>query len=173
MSEVVQARTMFLPSGVDSATIVGVLAETPFLSSVPEGKLLELVRSSPLRQLAAGELVVEQGEFGHSMFILVRGALAVHARDDFGESVELARLETPGQYFGEAALLGHRRRSATVETVTPSLLIEFERTRIERLDMARGGEVLGALQHAIAPIYCRVDAQPFRRFVNLFFQNKK
>ncbi len=140
--------TRSLPNDVDDRFLVDVLAHTQFLRDVPREKLEKLNEASPLRRIEAGQEVVRQGDFGHSLFVLVRGVLRVHHRDEYGEVHELVRLSGPGEYFGELAMLGRRRRAATVEAVEPTLLIELEKTRVERLDMICDGVLMEALEKA-------------------------
>jgi NADH dehydrogenase len=64
-----------------------------------------------------GEAVFHQGDLGDKLYILLSGTADVIRNDTGGESRVLARL-TPGQFFGEAALLDEAGRSATVQCVT-------------------------------------------------------
>lgn len=138
--------TRSLPVDLSQGHLVEVLARAAFLAPVPRERLEELAQQAPVRRYAAGEDIVRQGEYGHSMFVLVRGSVAVTAVDDQGAHIELATLTEPATYFGEFAMLGRRRRSATVRAVTPAILIELEKTRVERLDMVTDGVVMAALE---------------------------
>jgi CRP-like cAMP-binding protein len=56
---------------------------------------------------------VDQGNFAHEFFVLLDGTVEV-TKD--GEHVtDLG----PGDFFGEIALVGHERRTATVRATTP------------------------------------------------------
>ena len=138
--------TRSLPNDINLEFLVDVLSRATFLREVPQAKLVELVGHLPVRRYEAGDAILRQGEFGHSLFILVRGSLRISAIDDYGHSTDLARLAAPGQYFGELAMLGRRRRTATVETLEPSILLELEKTRVERLDMVMEGAVSEAIE---------------------------
>ena len=61
----------------------------------------------------AGHRLVDQGNFAHEFFVLLDGTVEV-TKD--GE--HLADLG-PGEFFGEIALVGHERRTATVRATTP------------------------------------------------------
>jgi CRP/FNR family transcriptional regulator, cyclic AMP receptor protein len=61
----------------------------------------------------AGHRLVDQGNFAHEFFVLLDGTVEV-TKD--GE--HLADLG-PGDFFGEIALVGHERRTATVKATTP------------------------------------------------------
>jgi CRP-like cAMP-binding protein len=116
-----------------TAGYVDFLGQVPFLTRVPHEDLEPLAQSSVVRRYTAGHTVVSQGEFGHSMFVLVSGALAISARGDDGAELQVGRLERPGEFFGEVALLGRGVRSATVVTTTPTELIEIEKNRFDLL----------------------------------------
>ena len=140
------AHTRALPVDLSQEQLVEVLASAAFLTGVPRHRVEELARQAPLRRYATGEVLLRQGEYGHSMFVLVRGSVAVVVQDDNGDSTELARIDRPAAYFGEFAMLGRRRRSATVKALEPTVLIELEKTRVERLDMVTAGVVLASLE---------------------------
>ena len=83
--------------------------------------LFEALEQSDLERLATGaqfmtyqngETIVEIGDPGHSLFVIVEGSVLV-AYPGLASDVELARLG-PGDFFGEMALLNDKPRSATV-----------------------------------------------------------
>lgn len=116
-----------------AAGLVGFLSRVPFLTRVPHEELEPLAQSSLVRRYNAGATVVVQGDFGHSMFVLLEGALGIHATADDGARLDLGRLERPGDFFGEVALLGRGVRSATVASLTPTTLLEIEKNRFDLL----------------------------------------
>jgi CRP/FNR family cyclic AMP-dependent transcriptional regulator len=61
----------------------------------------------------AGYLLVNQGNFAHEFFVLVEGTVDV--RKDGEHLTDLG----PGDFFGEIALVGHDRRTASVMATTP------------------------------------------------------
>lgn len=72
-----------------------------------------------------GERVIEQGEPGRDMYIVASGSLKVVKSSGLVEE-ELALL-TPGDSFGEIALVDSGERSASVIAMTQSMLLRFER----------------------------------------------
>jgi CRP-like cAMP-binding protein len=56
---------------------------------------------------------VDQGTFAHEFFVLLDGTVEV--RKDDRHLTDLG----PGDFFGEIALVGHDRRTATVTATTP------------------------------------------------------
>lgn len=84
------------------------------------------------RRLAAGEILVEQGEHGTDMFMLLDGVLQVEID---GETV--AELGS-GAVFGELAVLGDGRRTASLRAVRASRVAVLAGTsRLAELALAR------------------------------------
>ncbi len=121
------------------------LKQVPFLSQVPDEELEVLIEGSVVRSYIPGQPVVSQGDFGHSMFIVMTGGVSIVARFDDGSNRTLATLNRPGEFFGEFALLGRGQRSATVVSDAPSTLLEVEKRRFDIL-CRRHGEVLQSLE---------------------------
>lgn len=123
---------------VDGAIVTGA-AYTPFLSAlpffggVPTEDLATFATTVLVRQLPAGTDIVVQRQYGHAMFVLMSGAVAVHAIGLDDNSVRLGRMDRPGDFFGEAALLGRGERTATVTAETDVVLLEIEKHRFELL----------------------------------------
>lgn len=95
------------------------LEETPWSGGALEKELDEIVLRSggaklQRRRLRAGEILVEQGEAGTDMFMLLDGVLEVEID---GETV--AELGS-GAILGELAVLGSGRRTATLRALRAS-----------------------------------------------------
>ena len=94
---------------------VALFADTP-------GRILAAVaRRATEVEVAAGEVVIDEGSVEDHLFALVRGRLRVHR----GEST-VATLE-PGAAVGELAALVPEPRSASVTAVEPSTLLRIEK----------------------------------------------
>src|SRR5579883_1138242 len=95
------------------------LSMVPFFKGIPVDDLKALVIESFVKQYLTKDVVVRQGEFGHTMFVLLSGALDIYVKkaNDSGEEETflVGSLEQKGDFFGEFALLGRGTRSATVE----------------------------------------------------------
>ena len=76
--------------------------------------LLTLTNAQPTRSLKAGEKLIEAGEAGGELFVLVSGTLAVER-----DGVEIARIADPGALIGEMSVLLGVDHSATVRALTP------------------------------------------------------
>lgn len=74
-------------------------------------------------KLQENELIINEGDEGDTFFIIYSGSVRIW-KYEHGEEVDLAFLER-GDKFGEEALLFHRKRSATVETTSSTVLLTF------------------------------------------------
>src|ERR1700674_2760286 len=110
------------------------------LTPLPLGRSNTVV---PMR-FGAGETIVREGELSGRFYIITSGQVAVVQQVDGKE--RLIRRLGPGDHFGEIALLGNRRRTATVRTVTDTSVLS-----LAQQDFAALVEHLPALQDALGP----------------------
>ncbi|MDQ3336477.1 MAG: cyclic nucleotide-binding domain-containing protein [Myxococcota bacterium] len=118
---------------VTGASYTAFLGQLPFLGGVPAEDLAAFAHTVLVRQYEANTDIVVQRQYGHSMFVLMNGAVYVHAVGPDGDSVRLGAMYRPGDFFGEAALLGRGERTATVTSETPVTLLEIEKHRFDLL----------------------------------------
>ena len=88
--------------------------------------------------------IVREGEMSGRFYIITSGEVEVVRQVD-GKEQQLRRLG-PGDHFGEIGLIGNRRRTATVRTVTDTSVLS-----LARQDFAALVEHLPALQDALGP----------------------
>jgi CRP-like cAMP-binding protein len=69
----------------------------------------------------AGDIVIKEGEAGETMFLILKGTVAVikGEGEEGVQEIELARIGA-GDYFGEMALFEDAVRSATIRTAEDS-----------------------------------------------------
>jgi CRP-like cAMP-binding protein len=84
----------------------------------------------PFRRLAAGEVLVAQGEAGDELYLLFDGVLAVE--QDGRQVAEVG----PGAIVGEMALLKGGRRTATLRAVTRCRVAVVPGDRVDRAALA-------------------------------------
>ncbi len=119
-----------LALGPDGAALEGPLG---VFSMLPPEAAVELSQRAVVKQYAAGEVIIREGEPGAACYVIVHGEVAVHKRaPDGSEMVEIARL-SDGSLFGEFALLADRRRHATVRAVTECEIYEIPRLLLREL----------------------------------------
>lgn len=76
------------------------------------------------RSWDAGKIIVEEGQPGDQLFIVVRGRVAIET-----EGQTLAELR-PGAHFGEMGLIEHAPRFATVRAQEPTTCVVLGRTEL-------------------------------------------
>jgi len=98
-----------------------VLHKMPLFRFLTYQELVRVLNITDVRSYAKGASVVQEGDMGDEMFIVLTGAVKVHSGD-----AEFARLE-PGQHVGEMALIDRAPRSASVSALEPSKLLTIRR----------------------------------------------
>ncbi len=92
----------------------GVLAASPIFRLLPEGERRQLADLFRTVQVAAGEVLIREGDTDRSLYLVKRGLFTVTAHTPGARKpVHLAELG-PGTLFGEVALLSRTPRTATV-----------------------------------------------------------
>ncbi len=84
------------------------LAHVPLFSALSKRDLQRVAKASDEVPIRAGQVLVEQGRTGHEFFLILDGEAVVRRNNR-----KVATL-TPGQYFGELAILDRGPRSASV-----------------------------------------------------------
>jgi voltage-gated potassium channel len=107
------------------------LAAVPLFSTLSETDLAEIAGWFDAKNVGAGVRLIGEGASGYSFFVLADGSAAVTANGD-----EVGSLG-PGDFFGEIAILGDGRRSATVTTTMPSRVLVMFGTEFRRLQQAQ------------------------------------
>jgi len=80
----------------------------------------------------AGQTIVQQGDVGNSLFIIVEGVVSISLEIENNQKVELGRLGAEN-IFGEIALLTGETRSASVISLTDTHLLEIGKKDIAPL----------------------------------------
>jgi len=107
-------------------------ADVSILPGLPAPAARAIAEGLNRYRVAAGDLILREGEAGDNCFILSRGEARVLKRDPTspgGEVVEVSRLGV-GDLFGEVALLSDQRRHATVQAVSECDLLEIPREHL-------------------------------------------
>ncbi len=91
---------------------IAALKSTPLFAGLDREDLEKIVRVGHRASCDAGQAIVERGDPGDAMYIIVSGAAEVDVGGRFH------RLEQ-GDFFGEMAVLAGKKRMATVKAVEP------------------------------------------------------
>ena len=98
------------------------LRALPFFEPVSTAMLAELCGHFITEHFAEGRSVVVEGDPGDKFYIIVRGRVNAFHKSPRGPH-EAPAILGDGDYFGEVALLRDVPRTATVETLTPSIFL--------------------------------------------------
>lgn len=90
-------------------------------ATLPVATIENLAVRARHETVPAGHEVVNQGDTGHTFYVIEKGRVEVLVGDEF------RREEHPGEYFGEIGLLHDVHRTATVRAVRPSELLVLDR----------------------------------------------
>jgi CRP/FNR family cyclic AMP-dependent transcriptional regulator len=83
-----------------------------------------------VRSYRKNTIVLNEGETGDSLFVLLQGQVKVYATDENGREITYGIIQA-GDYFGEMSLDGGPR-SASVMTLEPSLCSLISRAAVEQ-----------------------------------------
>jgi small-conductance mechanosensitive channel/CRP-like cAMP-binding protein len=123
-------RTLHLQRGAkrtgDSrAEARAILRAEPVFNCMDETQLETVLQNSQIHRYGRGERVIQEGDEGDSMFIMLRGTAAVSiAKNGTGVRVGVMR---QGDCFGEISLLTGEPRSATVRAESDCEVLEVSK----------------------------------------------
>jgi CRP-like cAMP-binding protein len=91
-------------------------------------ELEELASRFDVLTVGEGAKLTSEGASGYSFYVLIEGSAVVTAEN------EVVATYQPGDFFGEMAILGSGRRTATVTTTSPSRLLAMFGTEFRRME---------------------------------------
>lgn len=112
-------RLVALDGGADTHRLA-LLRGVPIFAPLPAPELEGLVRSLTVVRVAAGETLFGAGEPGDRFYVVEAGELAIDLATG-------PKVEGPGGWVGEIALLRDVPRTATVRALTDASLLALER----------------------------------------------
>ncbi|MCS7225233.1 MAG: Crp/Fnr family transcriptional regulator [Armatimonadetes bacterium] len=93
------------------------LRKVPLFEGLPQDVLYQLARLVRRRTFKEGDLLIAKGETGRTLFILLKGKVAVVDVDEEAREVVLDILKE-GDVFGELSLIDGQGRSADIQALT-------------------------------------------------------
>ena len=123
-------RMQELPS--EEPPIQQLLAEIHLFQSLSTEELNLLSQGVRTSRYRPGDYVIREGEAGDSLLVITTGLVNVTRSNPKGKQVSVSRLGM-GQCVGEMSLLTGRPRSATVQAVTESEVVEIPKDRMNAL----------------------------------------
>lgn len=107
-------------------------ATTPLFQGLETDALVAVMRGLVLRTFAPGEIVVTEGEPGHSLFVITSGTVRAYVRSAEGRSVQVREL-AEGDFFGEASVLAGGQRTATITAASRCEMLELDQARLTEI----------------------------------------
>lgn len=107
----------------------------PTLSGNPEGLIAELparlrtlAQRGAVRSYKKNSVIINEGDVGESLFVLLHGRVKAYATDETGREITYGNIDS-GDYFGEMSLDGGPR-SASVITLEPCICAVVTRSSV-------------------------------------------
>jgi CRP/FNR family transcriptional regulator, cyclic AMP receptor protein len=122
------------------------IASHSFLAGIPDDELDAVASIASEREFAAGETVMAEGDFGHSMLLIEEGTADVSV-----EGTEVRKVG-PGDVVGEVAILSSGRRTASVVASSPVRAISFFKRdvwQLERTAREAARRLRAAIEHHV------------------------
>ena len=107
-----------------------VLEKSPLFAEMSNYQVRRAILISELNEFDKGDLLVEQGTIGRSMYLILSGRVEVVRRSD-GKQHRLAVLDA-GDVFGEIGYIRETQRTADVRALTPVEMLRFDYLKIKK-----------------------------------------
>ncbi len=108
------------------------MATSPLFKPFNRMQQRDLLRRFTSHDVSPGTVVINEGEEGRGLFVVLTGELDVARRASDGSSVPLGQLKT-GDVFGEMALLKNSRTTAMVTAQRPATVLFLAREYVSRI----------------------------------------
>jgi len=99
----------------------------PAFSSMEESMIQEIVRMSRMRKYDPGEFVIREGDYDAWVFFLIKGDLKISVK-----GVEVGSIRRLGDVFGEMGIIDGSPRSASIQALTPTLVVAVDASILDR-----------------------------------------
>jgi len=107
-----------------SVRLMDVISKIPFFAPLQEEEREELAEDATMHVLNAGEMIIQEGDQGRSVYVILDGRVKVFTKNHDGNELELASLGV-GQFFGEMSLVSGKPRSSSVAALELSVVVEL------------------------------------------------
>lgn len=107
------------------------LKSAPLFAGLDSEELAALATIALEKEFASGEVIFEQDQPAHHLYVLIRGKVEVlhHAESTDYPIATLGEKEC----FGEMAILDDQPRSATIKSLEPSTVLKIDRDSFREL----------------------------------------
>lgn len=135
-------------SPADLARIADMLKANFMFQSLSAQQRDQVFRVMKLRNVAADELIIKEGDNGDEMYVIDSGEFTVHKKDSSGVNQLVFTYTTPGAAFGELSLMYGKPRAASVKAKTDGKLWCIGRQAFRAVLMKRRDSNLLKLLHS-------------------------
>jgi len=108
------------------------LSKIDIFRSLPPEEMHHIVPFVQLYTYQPGQVVFEQGTEGDALYLIESGEVSIYKTHQDGNKSNVVTL-SPGQTFGEMALLTQEKRSATAKSVTETKVYRIKKHDFERI----------------------------------------
>jgi small-conductance mechanosensitive channel len=124
-----------------------IMRSEPLFDCMNDDQLANVLQNSPIHRYGRGERLIEEGDAGDSMFVMLRGTAAVDIARN-GTSVRVGTMRQ-GDCFGEFSLLTGEARTATVRAENDCEVLEISKPIMAEV-LKESPECLSALSELLA-----------------------
>lgn len=118
-----------MPGSASAAQAASSLADYPAAALLSDN-LRRLAARGDLRRYPKGTLIIQEGDHGDTLYVILQGQLRAFGADEQGREITYG-VYGPGEYLGEMSLDGGAR-SASVITVEPCVCVVLARETLTR-----------------------------------------
>jgi CRP/FNR family cyclic AMP-dependent transcriptional regulator len=147
-------------------------ASTDPFAPLAEDTVREIATSGVVRQFPKNAVLINEGEHGDSLFIVLSGRVKVFASNEAGKEVVID-FHGPGEYIGEMSL-DSSPRSASVITVEPTTCAVVGRAQFREFILAHPDfalhlieKLIGRVRHATENVKSLALSDVYGRLVRL------
>jgi len=101
---------------------VEVLQKSKLFENLMPDEIEMLSELSQMKDYKSGETVIQEGDVGNSLFVIVAGEVEVLKKGTDGISKSIASMKEP-DFFGEMSLIDKELRSATIKVKSDTTLL--------------------------------------------------
>jgi CRP/FNR family cyclic AMP-dependent transcriptional regulator len=112
------------------------LARIPMFEDLGADDRSALASTLVERRFDAGDMIMNLGDAGTSMFIVASGHVNIHLPGEASRRISLKDISA-GEYLGELALFDDKPRSASAVATTDAVLLELERETLSKYLVSR------------------------------------
>ena len=106
--------------------------KAPLFAGLPQEMLETLAQKTEYVNFLPDDIIFNEHDKGHSLYILVNGRVDVYKENAQGKTVHLVELHE-GSFIGEHALLMNSRRSATIKAKTYVTFLRLTATEVLKM----------------------------------------